>query len=109
MKAIICDDDPNVIRQLGEIIEMAYGDGVELVASDSVEALLSAGEDNDFEMAFIDIELGGESGIDAAERLLRLRPNVKVVFITAHVRRYAEEDIRGTQAIRLHRQAGARA
>ncbi len=54
----------------------------ELTACDSGEAFLAACEQTAFGVVFLDIYMGGISGMEVAERLRELQPQCVVIFLT---------------------------
>jgi two-component system, NtrC family, response regulator AlgB len=81
MKVLIIDDDLGIRGTLGTAIE-ALGHKVE-TATNSVGAEKKL-RDEIFEVAFLDIRLGAENGLDLLPDLLRLSPRLAVVVITAY-------------------------
>lgn len=89
MKALCVDDEALLldtlewaVRQCDEIDEVAAFD-------DELDALEWA-EKNDADIAFLDVRMHAMSGIELAERLTSLHPNINIVFCTGH-REYAVE------------------
>lgn len=85
MNIAICDDD-NVIRNLvkRECINYyedkdidyklyTYGSGEELTVSN-----------NDIDLIFLDMEMGGMNGIEVAKLLRKKRPDIEIVYLTSH-------------------------
>lgn len=91
MRAAICDDETKFIGELKQMIKCwSGGSAVDISCFESAEALEAACEAEPFDIAFIDIELGGENGVALARRLYESCPGMRVVFITAFVVEYAE-------------------
>ena len=93
MRAILVDDEPLMLRSfmrcsagISELQVVAQFGGAE-------EALAFAGE-NPFELALLDIQMPGMSGIELAVRLRALYPELLVVFISAY-----DEYVRDSNAI----------
>lgn len=83
IKAILIEDEPEIRKILAKIIEKQ--EGFEVVAqcgsfAEAVTAFTRCKAD----VAFVDIDLGGESGLECAKILMELNPKVKIVFATAH-------------------------
>jgi NtrC-family two-component system response regulator AlgB len=80
VRALVVDDEPNIrqtlalcLSQIGcEVAEAATGDA-------AVEAMKACAHD----LAFLDLRLGAENGIELLPKLLALRPELDVVIITA--------------------------
>ena len=81
MRTLIVDDEPNIRRTLRVALE-AIGHTVE-EADGGPQALRLAGQ-RPFDVALIDLRLGGESGLDLLASLLGQWPRLAVVIITAH-------------------------
>ncbi len=81
MNVLIIDDDLGIRGTLGTALE-TLGHKVETAANRAAaeKALLQ----QSFEVAFLDIRLGSENGLDLLPDLLRLSPRLAVVMITAY-------------------------
>ena len=91
MKLLIYDDNAADISDLKAIIRELLGDFTDIDTASDAEAARSMLAASRYDAAFLDIELGrDQSGIDFAEELRRVRPDIGLVFITAHIK-YAEE------------------
>ena len=83
LRAILVDDETVILKKIQAMVK---DDGrVEVVGAytDSQTAFLEAAETRP-DCAFLDIEMPGLSGIELAERLTSLNPDLEVVFITAY-------------------------
>lgn len=56
----------------------------ELFAFDSADELLSFAKDNICDIAFLDIEMRGMSGIEVAVRLKDILPKINIIFVTGY-------------------------
>ncbi len=83
IKVILIEDEPEIRKILRKIIEKQ--DGFEVVAEcgSFAEALTESSRYKP-DVAFVDIDLDGESGLDCAKLLTELHPKIKIVFATAH-------------------------
>ena len=81
MNVLIIDDDLGIRETLGTALE-SMGHKVEAVASRAAAEKKLRNES--FEVAFLDIRLGAENGLDILPDLLRLSPRLAVVVITAY-------------------------
>lgn len=81
LKIAICDDEAASRNRMQEFLT-----GMELLFSvdifESGEALLRSGES--YQMIFLDIDMKGISGIDAARVLRRRDKKVKIIYVTAY-------------------------
>jgi len=83
IKICIIEDEPEIRRLLRLIIEKQEGFQVVAENGDFASAV------SDFmkyrpDVAFVDIDLKGESGLECAKVLTELNPKLKVIFATAH-------------------------
>lgn len=81
MNILIVDDEINIRRTLSYCLTVEKHNVISV--STSNDALYEVRQ-NAFDIAFIDIRLGQESGIDLIEPLLSNSPWTKIVIITAH-------------------------
>ncbi len=82
MRGIIVDDEPLMVKSF---MRMSSG-----IPDLNVVAQLSSGEEavefvekNDVEIVFLDIVMPGMTGIECAEKLKEMRPDILIVFISA--------------------------
>jgi NtrC-family two-component system response regulator AlgB len=80
LRALVVDDDRNIRRTLGVCLEDA---GCEVRLCDGAEAALAAAAERPFDLAFVDLRLGAQSGLDLLPRLLAESPGIAVVVVTA--------------------------
>ena len=82
MRIAICDDDIKEQKQLFQIIQdQDPAFGAECF-SDGASLLRAAESAPPFDIAFLDIYMPGENGIDIAGMLRRLSPKTGIVFVT---------------------------
>ena len=80
--ALIVDDERLARRELRTLLEEAHSDQVHVVGeAASVSAAARLVQATDADVVFLDIQLGGETGMDL---LPMLDPDVDVVFVTAY-------------------------
>lgn len=80
---MIIEDDGIIRGLLKKMIEKNEGFRVVYEAATAGEAVEEYSA-NPVELAFVDIDLAGESGIECAKALCDINPKVKIVFATAH-------------------------
>ena len=80
MRLVVVDDDADVRKALSRLLSSA---GYSVTAFDSAEAYLARERDDDPDCLLLDIGLGGMSGFELREELLRTGAEVPIVFITA--------------------------
>ena len=83
IKVCIIEDEPEIRKLLRKIIEKQEGFKVVSESGDFASAV------SDFakyrpDIAFVDIDLNGTSGLECAKILTELNPKLKVIFATAH-------------------------
>lgn len=84
MKALICDDDKQIIKQIKDYIE-AYekkeGCSLDISCYESAENVLKRKEK--YDLAFIDIEMPGINGLKLTERLQKINPHIIILIVTS--------------------------
>ena len=81
LNVLIVDDEPNIRKTLTVFME-SRGHQVKAVSC-SRDALAEA-ELHVFDLAFVDVRLGSENGLDLVPSLLAANPWIKIVVITAY-------------------------
>ena len=78
---LLVDDEPQLLRALQRFLQ-ADGHRVELAScANGVDPWL---EDAELAVALVDLVLGGTSGLDILDRIVRDRPEVPVIVMTGH-------------------------
>jgi len=80
LRALVADDEDSIRFVLREALE---GVGFEVRTVDNGEAALEALAAGSFDLAFLDIRMPGESGLDLLDRLRTLGSSTAAVIITA--------------------------
>ena len=83
LKVMVVEDDEQIRMILSKMIEKSEGCQVVSSCGNFAAAI------GDFiklrpDVVFMDIDLGGESGLDCAKAITEVDPKVKIVFATAH-------------------------
>jgi two-component system, NtrC family, response regulator AlgB len=81
MRILIVDDETNIRKSLRIALESMKNSVEEAVSSSEASRLL---ERASFDVAFVDLRLRDESGLDLLETLTKLSPRLAVVIITAY-------------------------
>lgn len=77
----VCDDEPEVTRQMAEYIKSVEKPcTVDLYSSG--ESLLAAKKE--FDLIFLDIDMKGINGIETARKLRRTDKKVKIIYVSAY-------------------------
>ena len=83
IKVCIIEDEPEIRKLLRRIVEKQEGFTVVSEAGDFAAAVSEFTKYRP-DVAFVDIDLKGESGLECARVLTELNPKLKVIFATAH-------------------------
>src|SRR6267142_1447624 len=78
---LIVDDEPNIRRVLSLGLE---SEGHKVIAVGNSRDALAEANHHSFDLAFVDLRLGTEDGMDLIPALLAMSPWMKVVVITAY-------------------------
>jgi len=77
----VVDDDESVCRSLSRLLRAAH---LQPITYASAEAFLADTKHPKFDCLVFDIQLGGMSGLELRDRLLGVKNDTAVIFITAH-------------------------
>ena len=77
----VVDDDESLRRSMARLLRTS---GMQPITYKSAEDFLADEKRPEFDCLFLDVWLGGISGIELSRRLKRLGSNTPVVFSTAH-------------------------
>jgi FixJ family two-component response regulator len=77
----VVDDDESLCRSLGRLLRAA---GIQPIIYASGEAFLADTKHPQFDCLVLDIQLGGMSGIELAQRIVAEGGHTPIVFLTAH-------------------------
>jgi NtrC-family two-component system response regulator AlgB len=81
LNVLVVDDEVNIRKMLATCLETS---GHQVIAvSNGTDAVAEAAR-RSFELAFVDLRLGSERGLDLIPNLLAASPWMKIVVITAH-------------------------
>jgi two-component SAPR family response regulator len=83
LTAIIVDDEPAILDEMKDLLSAEKGIAVAGVYTEPLKALEEAKTIKP-QCAFLDIELMGMSGIELAERLFFINPDMDIIFVTAY-------------------------
>lgn len=86
MRILFCDDDPETLTRLQEYVA-EYFDRIEIelpecAAYNSGESLLQC--ENRADIAFLDVEMSGLSGIRVGVELKKRNPEIKILVVTSY-------------------------
>ena len=80
---MIVEDEAVILKGFVRILSDTLPDVQAFGFQTGTEALEYA-ENNRIDVAFLDVELFGESGVNLAEKLTALHPRVNIIFLTGH-------------------------
>ncbi len=80
LSVLVVDDEPGIRQSLRLCLE---ADGARVLGVASAEAAFEVLDRAHFDVVFLDVWLGSKSGIDAIPEILRHRPGVAIIVITA--------------------------
>jgi len=83
IKVMIVEDEPEIRKILGKMIEKQDGFTVVAACGDFAGGITAFMKYRP-EVVFMDIDLAGESGMDCAKTITELDPKTKIIFATAH-------------------------
>jgi NtrC-family two-component system response regulator AlgB len=81
MRILIVDDEPGIRKTTRIAIETA---GHEAAEAQSGARALKLVDDDPFDVAFLDLRLGAEDGLEILAKLLKAQPSLVVVMFTAY-------------------------
>ncbi len=81
MRVLIADDEKNIRRSLALCLEAMGCEALEAATSAAALDLLARSA---CDLAFVDLRLGSESGLELIPKLLAARPGLEIVVITAY-------------------------
>lgn len=86
MRIAFCDDDPFILCQLQAYVKEFFinlgGAEPEYAIYPSGDALIQ--QESPFDIAFLDVEMPGTSGIHAGAKLKEKNPRIKIFIVTAY-------------------------
>lgn len=80
LSVLVVDDEPSIRRSVALCLEL---EGHAVRAVGTPDDAVDQARIEPFDLAFVDLRLGTKSGLDLVPELLRLRPTLKIVVITA--------------------------
>lgn len=81
MRVLVVDDERNIRKTLSIVLS---GLGCAVTEAVSAESAVEALDRSAFDLVFVDLRLGGSSGLELLPRLLAARPGLEVIIITAY-------------------------
>ena len=81
LRVLVVDDDKNIRTTLTICLG---GFGCEVAAAPTAQGAMNLIEHRSFDAAFVDLKIGGDSGLNLIPRLLTENPNLFIVLMTAY-------------------------
>lgn len=86
LRILFCDDDNEILSNLHKMVLEYFADAnlpePKCALYNSGEELLASGAAGD--IAFLDVEMNGLSGIHTGERLKKMNPRIKIIIVTSY-------------------------
>ena len=83
MKIIAVDDEQIALEQLVDAIREAAPQA-ELHSFQKPREMLAYAKENPCDVAFLDVEMGSITGIEAAKQLKQWKPDINIIFVTGY-------------------------
>lgn len=83
MKILAVDDEALQLDKLTEAIKAVVPDA-EVMSTRRPSQALYFVEDNTFDVAFLDVQMRGMTGVELAKLIQRLHPRINIIFVTAY-------------------------
>ena len=81
-KVLIVDDEEEIVAFMGRFLKRL---NIDSVLATSGEDALEKYKNDSFDCVFLDVHLGGISGIEVLRRIKEVNPEAKVVIITGSI------------------------
>lgn len=87
-KIVACDDEQEILEILRNVVKENYYSEATLTTFNDgfsiIDYVCEVAKGN-VDILILDIDIAGENGIEIAERLKKLYPHLKVIFLTGHM------------------------
>ncbi len=90
MRFLVADNKPLILKELVSALQSIRPEA-EILFFTWPDDALEAVKEQPVDVAFLDIEMGGMTGLQLAERLKKIRPDMHIVFVTGY-QEYAMDD-----------------
>ncbi len=89
MNIMVVDDEPAALSLMKKAIQKAAPGEVPACFSNVRDAYTYA-EEQPVDVAFLDIEMGDVSGLELAKLLVKMKPDINIIFVTGYARYMGE-------------------
>lgn len=83
MRFLAVDDEPLLLSGLVSALHGARP-GAEILSFQWPDDALEAAKEQPVDVAFLDIQMGGMTGLQLAERLKQIKPDIHIIFVTGY-------------------------
>lgn len=83
MNILIADDEKFMREDLQKAVERVRP-GNSYFFAENFDSAVKAVEENDIEVAFLDIRMPGKTGLELAKSIRSLRPEINIIIVTAY-------------------------
>lgn len=83
IKILIADDHPIFLKGLQEVLEEENNIQIVCKANNGIDAIKGA-LDRALDIAILDIDMPGANGLQIAEQILAIKPDVAIILLTMH-------------------------
>ena len=83
MNILVVDDDRSSLENIKKIVNELMPES-ECIAFDSSLNVLAKAREQEFDVAFLDINMPELNGIDLGNYLVELNPFINIIFLTEH-------------------------
>ena len=83
MKIVVADDEALALDDLIDNIKK-IDDSFEIISFNKAKDVLKYAQNNIFDVAFLDIEMGPYSGLKLAKELKKINPELNIIFVTGY-------------------------
>lgn len=85
LNILICDDDKNIVQQVSGLLdEVKNKHNIDFKIDTNTDGEFSTDKNAIYDIAILDIEMNGISGLEVAENLKRNNPDVIVIILTSY-------------------------
>lgn len=83
MRFLVIDDEPLILSGLVDALHGARPEA-EILSFQWPEDVLEAAKKQPADVAFLDIQIGGMTGLQLAVELKKIRPDIRIIFVTGY-------------------------
>ncbi|MBQ8539239.1 MAG: response regulator transcription factor [Ruminococcus sp.] len=85
LNILICDDDKNIVQQVSSLLDkVKEKHNIDFKIDTNTDGEFSIDKNAIYDIAILDIEMNGISGLEVAEKLKRNNPDVIIIILTSY-------------------------